>query len=278
MSADLRQTIGDDLYTSISQIKSWMLCPRQFEFHYVRGLDPEMVPKALAFGTVFHSALARYYSELRDNGTPPAAEVLVQTFSDLWRQKLEGKIPIEGADDEEEDGKTDPVDLGAKMLRKFHEHASHSTDVKVEAVEMPFSVTLYDPDSGEVQEEKLVGVLDLAVREDGNLIIVEHKTSSKKYAQDKLRYDFQPTAYQLALKEQGWQPEQLGLRFQVVTKTKCPQVQIEDVVRSSEDEDDFRRIALGVLKAIDAGVSYPVRGWQCKSCPYKRACSKRSKG
>lgn len=273
---DLRETIGDDLYTSISQLKTWMLCPRQFELKYIRGVDPEFVPKALAFGTTFHSALARYYVDLRDIGVAPSAEVLVQLFADLWRQKLEAKIPMEGADDEEEEGKTDPVDLAAKMLRKFHEAAAHSTGMKVEAVELPFSVTLFDPDSGEIQEEKLVGVVDLVTREEGDdIVIVEHKTSSKKYALDKLLYDFQPTAYQLAMREKGW--DDVGLRFQIVTKTKSPQVQIEDIVRTAADEDDFRRIALGVLKAIDAGVSYPVRGWQCRSCPFKNTCKKSSR-
>ena len=77
------------------------------------------------------------------------------------------------------------------------------------------------------------------------------------------------------MQEQGW--EDVGLRFQIVTKTKSPQVQIENVMRTSQDEDDFRRTAMGVLKAIDAGVNYPVRSWACKSCPYKSACTQLSR-
>jgi CRISPR/Cas system-associated exonuclease Cas4 (RecB family) len=275
MGADLRETIGDDLYTSITQLKSWMLCPRQFELHYVRGESPEFVPKARAFGTSFHSALARYYVDLRDIGVAPPVEKLIELFSDLWQQKKEGKIPIQGAGDEDEDGKIDPVDLAAKMLRVFHGQAAPPDGVKVVAVEQPFSVTLFDPDTGEVQEEKLVGVIDLVLSEDDHVTLVEHKTAAKKWGLDQFRYDFQPTAYQLATKEQGHQ--EVGLRYQIVTKTKSPAVQVEDVMRDESDEDDFRRIALGVLKAIDNGVSYPVRGWQCRSCPYKAACSKRSK-
>jgi CRISPR/Cas system-associated exonuclease Cas4 (RecB family) len=274
MSADIRETIGDDLYTSISQLKTWMMCARQFELKYVRGVEPEFVPKALAFGTTFHSALARYYVDLRDISVAPPVEKLIELFRDLWQQKKEGKVPLQGVDDEDE-GKTDPVDLAAKMLRVFHAQAALSEAAKVVAVEQPFSITLFDPDTGEVQEEKLVGVIDLVLCEDGHRTLVEHKTAAKKYGLDQLRYDFQPTAYQLATKEAGH--DEVGLRYQIVTKTKSPQVQIENVMRDESDENDFRRIALGVLKAIDHGVSYPVRGWQCRGCPYQKACASKSR-
>ena len=108
--SNLREVIGDELYVSISQLKSWMQCPRQFELHYVRGVEPEFVPKALAFGTAFHGALARHYIDLRDVGVAPPVEKLVETFVDLWNQKKSGNVPLQGADDEE-DGKTDPADL-----------------------------------------------------------------------------------------------------------------------------------------------------------------------
>ena len=42
------------------------------------------------------------------------------------------------------------------------------------------------------------------------------------------------------------------------------QVQVADVQRSPRDEDEFFRTAVGVLRAVDAGVAYPVRGWACK--------------
>ena len=64
-------------------------------------------------------------------------------------------------------------------------------------------------------------------------------------------------------------------RFQVVTKTKVPAVQVADIHRDEQDEQDFLRTAGGVLKAIDAGVSYPLRGWQCRTCPFQDPCEQR---
>lgn len=276
MADTLRETIGDDLYVSVSQVKSFMLCPRQFELRYVRGLEPEFVPRALAFGTSFHAALARHYVDLRDVGEAPPVEKLIETFKTAWELKKSGLVPLEKTDDEDEP-KTDPVDLAAKMLVKFDEHAEAvEKDVVVKAVEQPFTITLFEPDTGEVQEEKLVGVMDLVTEENGVTTVVEHKTAAKKYGADQLRFDHQVTAYQLGMREQfGF--NDVGLKYQVITKAKNPQVQVENVTRSMSDEDDFRRVALGVLKSIDAGVSYPVRGWQCRSCPYQSACHKRGR-
>jgi len=50
-------------------------------------------------------------------------------------------------------------------------------------------------------------------------------------------------------------------------------LEVVDVERDHHEED-FVRTAIGVLKAIDAGVSYPVRGWACKTCQWAHAASR----
>jgi CRISPR/Cas system-associated exonuclease Cas4 (RecB family) len=50
-------------------------------------------------------------------------------------------------------------------------------------------------------------------------------------------------------------------------------VQVESLVRSGADEDDLAYLARGVLRAVEAGVDHPIRGWQCKGCPYMAVCS-----
>jgi len=194
-------------------------------------------------------------------------EDLTQVFSDAFEVQRSGSVPIQG--DEDDETKADPVDLAAMMLARFHLVVS-SSPMEVQGVELPFKVSLHQPDTGELLEEELVGVIDLVVREDGRLVVVEHKTAAKKYGADQLRYHFQPTAYQLALRQVGHQ--EVGLRFQIVTKTKSPHVQLEDVIRTQADEADFQRTAVGVLRAIDVGAFFPVRGWQCKTCPFQHAC------
>ena len=251
------------LHVSVSQIKTWMRCPRAYELKYVRGAEPEVVPHALVFGSAFHAALAAHYSRRRDHVERNTLDELMTVFADAWREHELGGVAIEKADG-------DPVDAGRRMLAAFVEHDAVDTS-EVVAVERPITAVLHDPETGEVLEEVLTGVVDLVVKDDGLTVVVEHKTSARRYADDQLRHDVQLTAYQLALRQEG--VDNVGLRFQVFTKGKAPAVQVEDVMRDDTDEDDFLRVAVGVLRAIDAGVSFPVRGWQCRSCQFRRRCN-----
>lgn len=250
------------LHVSVSQVKTWLRCPRQYEFTYVRGAEPEVVPNALAFGGAFHAALAAHYVKVRDGGGAATLDECIHAFDDAWRVRADEGVPIEPTE-------ADHRDTAARMLAAFLA-AGVGGEQDVIDVERPVRATLHDPDSGEVLEEVLTGVVDLVVREHGRVLVIEHKTSSRRYTDEQLRFDVQPTAYQLALRQEG--VRDVGLRFQVVTKASKPVVQIEDVRRDDNDEEDFLRLAVGVLRAIDVGVSFPVRGWQCRSCPFRRRC------
>lgn len=260
--------VDDALHVSVSQIKTWLRCPRQYELRYVRGAEPEVVPTALAFGSAFHGALAAHYMAKKDGRTIGDDEML-EGFRAVWAEKTSTGVPLEKSEDEA----TDPVDLAVRMIGAFRTHAANE-DVEVLAIEEPFAAVLHHPDTGEVLEEQLTGFIDLIVVEDGHPVVVEHKTSAKKYGADQLRFDVQLTGYQHAMHQRGW--EDVGLRYQVVTKTKTPVVQVEDVLRDEGDDADFLKTVVGVLRAIDAGVFFPIRGWQCRGCQYRRQCGSRS--
>jgi putative RecB family exonuclease len=260
----------EGLYTSVSQVKCYLRCPRQFELKYIRGVAPAFLPVPLVFGSAFHAALAAFYGELEVSGTPLQRGHMLDVFRTEWARGVDGPIPLQV--DEEDDTSTNLVDKGVSMLHAFAEYAEKNLDgIKVVAVESSFAVAIHDPDSGEALEEQLVGTMDLVVEDHGQRVVVEHKTSAKKYSADQLRYDIQPTGYKLAARQAGM--GEVGLRFQVVTKTKVPAVQIADITRDDQDEEDFARTAVGVLRAIDAGVSYPIRGWACRGCQFAHACT-----
>lgn len=193
---------------------------------------------------------------------------MLDTFRAAWEKATDGDVPLQTDEDGDESGQM--VDKGVSMLHAFAEHASRAPTLVVEAVEHPFTVPLHDPDSGERLEEALTGFMDLVVFEHGHRVVVEHKTSARKYGEDQLRFDLQVSGYKLAAREAGL--GEVGLRFQIITKAKVPAVQVADIERGPADEEDFVRTAVGVLRAIDAGVSYPVRGWACRSCQFAHAC------
>jgi CRISPR/Cas system-associated exonuclease Cas4 (RecB family) len=262
---------SEELHISVSQIKAFVLCSRAFEFRYRLGATPEHVPVPLAFGIAIHAALAAHYESIRLTERPPSNEEVVQVFRDSWAAATAGPIPLQVSNDDEEGDDGAHVDKGVAMLSVFHEHAVSAGPVTVKSVEHRFSVPLFHPETGEVLDERLSGVMDLVVEENGRNVVIDHKSSAKRFAADQLRYDFQLTAYQLAARE--LELGEVGLRYQVLTKTKKPALYLEDIRRDEQDEADFLSLAVGVLKAIDAGVSYPVRGWPCRSCPYQAACS-----
>jgi hypothetical protein len=134
------------------------------------------------------------------------------------------------------------IDKGVQMVEVFRDHvAKTGTTMVVEAVEMPFAVSIHDPDTGEVMEEQLVGTMDLVVMDGDRRIVVEHKTGAKKWSEDQIRFDLQPTGYKLAARQAGM--GDVGLRLQVVTKAKVPLVQVADLERVDGDEMDFLRVA-----------------------------------
>jgi CRISPR/Cas system-associated exonuclease Cas4 (RecB family) len=254
------------IIVSVSQLKTWLMCPRKYELRYVRGVAPAFQPVALAFGIAFHAAVGRYYGGIQISGESPSLEVVQQAFRDSWQEQLDKQPPLQV--DEEADPAT-IIDLAMRMLAVFHANAAGKS-VQVESIEHAFAVDLHDPDSGELLEEKLVGFFDLVLREKERRVVVELKTSAKKYTQDQFAFDLQPSAYKFATEEMGW--ADTSLRYSIVTKTKSPVVQEEELLRGPLARDDFLRTAVGVLRAIDAGVSYPMRGWGCRTCPFKAPC------
>ena len=196
---------------------------------------------------------------------PLRRDLVLDVFRAAWAKAAEGDVPLQANEDDAAPGAM--IDKGVSMLHTFCDQAG--TPV-VEAVEHGFTITLHDVDTGEPLEEQLVGTIDLLIREEGRVVVVEHKSSARKFTEDQLRYDIQPTAYQIAARESGL--GEVALRFQIVTKSKVPSVQVVDIHRDDHAEADFVRTVTGVLRAIDAGVSYPIRGWQCRGCPYESTC------
>jgi putative RecB family exonuclease len=137
-------------------------------------------------------------------------------------------------------------------------------------VEEPFSIELCDPTTGEVFEERLVGAID-AITEDenGQPHILEHKTGARKRS---FEGDLQGIAYACVVAPAIGLGENLNVRYQLLLKTKVPQLVVQDTRFTSADRRDFVRTVGGVLAAVRSGAFYPRRDWQCGSCPYAGPC------
>ena len=247
-------------HTSVSAIKTFLSCPRKYSLFYVLKVRPSFRAAALVFGSAWHETIGLWLTE--DN---VGLEQLQQHLRDGLTARLRGENNVL-FDDEKED-EASLVDTAIRMLDAFITLVPRPE--KTLAVEMAFELELADT-TGEILPVPLIGALDAVVLEGGRGAVWELKSGKKKWSADQFEFDLQATAYGVAARECGY--DGVALKFLITTKTKNPDVQRETVIRHRADEEELAEIAFGVHRAVEAGVDYPNRGWQCRVCPYAAAC------
>jgi CRISPR/Cas system-associated exonuclease Cas4 (RecB family) len=252
-------------HISISQIKSYILCPRKYFLQYIEGVAPAFVPAPLPFGTAWHEAVG-FFLTTSTKAQPADADEVKDIFRERFALAVEGdKIPVLFDEDQDIDKS---IDTAMKMLDVFMN--KFELPEKVVGVELPFSLELVDPKHGDGLQVPLIGALDALVMNNGKPAVLEFKSSARKWSTDQCAFDLQMSGYQMAAEHLGYADPELVLV--VTTKTTKPDVQVERVVRTQADRDDLVVTAQSVSAAIMAGVDHPIRGWGCKGCPFAHAC------
>lgn len=255
--------LREGLHVSVSQVKTYLRCPRQYFFRYVVAAEPEFVPRNLVLGSAVHEGLAAFYRSVMETSESPEQDVGLAALHATLEAAKKNRVPLE-------EGEDDLEAVGTGLLRVFYETVYQDPAVVV-GVEVPFAIELHDPVTGEVLEERLVGALDLVIREGEKHVVVEHKTAAKKWSQDQIQHDIQLSAYKLVAGKLGL--GDVGLRLQILTKTRKPAMVVENAERGDRDIQDFMATVVGVLRAVDAAVFYPVRTSMCGGCAFQRRCT-----
>ena len=136
------------------------------------------------------------------------------------------------------------------------------------------SARLYT-DEGLPTELKLIGVLDLVLKdEQGRIIAVDNKTASKPYAQDTVDQDMQLTCYSylLASNRYVFPTADVHCRLDVLRKLKTPKVEHYSTVRTAAQRRRFAKLATAILAAIEGKAFYPQPSWMCGDCGFSEAC------
>ncbi len=251
-------------HVSYSAIRSYLLCPMKFYHSYAAKTEPSHRPLALVLGGAIHEALAAYYAHLQGTGTKIDEAELLDVFRTRIDMELNAPIPIKLDDDS--DG-TDMIDQGVNVLRMFWERADCPT---VLAVEQAFAVPLYDPQSGEVFAAPMIGAMDLIVQGPQRPLVVEHKTSSKKYATWQLELETQPSVYKYAAQQIGI--GDVDLMYQLLIKSKTPSMQHCRIERTDAHIKEMMMTFATIIRAVDAGIFYRNRSWACSDCQYRYRC------
>lgn len=251
---------------SFSQLDQYIRCPLKYRFLYVDRVDPEWIPAALIFGRAIDNAATHYFRGVAA-GTPPGLGEVQGVFASYW--DLETSLrPVRFW----KGSKADLLDQGARMLAVFH--AAQDPAVEIVDVQRRLTVPLIDQQTGEVLERELVVVMDLLERaREGHLVVVDLKTAARKYTELQVETSLQLTVYSYAAEMAGLADrEDVRLRFDVLTKTKQPEFHRYPTSRDRQANVRLFRLASEVLRGVEAGVFYPVVGWQCKECQFRERC------
>ena len=215
-----------------------------------------------------------YYSSLNNRANPEPLEAIKDRFEDCLSLDLEHTdVPVLFKKDMPD--RAGAIRMGKAMLKAFYESVD-LTNMEIVEVELPLSATLF-ADEGQPTDFKLVGVIDLVLRDqNGELIIVDNKTASKPMTQVTAGQDNQMTAYAYLLcasaNKYVFPTADVRCRFDLLRKLQTPKVEQVYTSRTAADRKRFARISNAVLAAIDAQIFLPQPSWMCSDCAHSRAC------
>lgn len=128
---------------------------------------------------------------------------------------------------------------------------------------------LDEPETGDVLLHRLRGYYDLLWPGD---VIVEIKTSARRFDAADLRRRLQLTAYAYAYRQlHGRDPSIVVVNL---LKTKKPAVDVQHTERELGDDAWFVHMAMNIVRGIEAGAFPPNPSWSCTDCEYGGACSR----
>ena len=243
---------------SISQVNAYLGCPLKYRFQYVDKIPRPWRVGGMAFGTSIHAAVEWFHKERMSGRTPVLPDVLQVFDADWYAQNVE---PLVFSERESREGL---ADKGRAMLQLYVESVNGT---KAVAVEQPFELDLADPETGEVLEVRLRGIIDLI--EEGD-VLVDLKTAGRTLESGGLDRHLQLSAYALAyLLFKGSVPR---LRLDMLLKTTKPRLERHETTRSIEDLSWTARLIREVSLAIETEHFFPNPSWRCTECEYFAHC------
>jgi putative RecB family exonuclease len=245
---------------SLSQVNAYLACPLKYRFQYVDKIPRPWRVAAMAFGSSVHSAVEWFHKERLAGRTPKLEEVLQVFDADWYAQNLE---PLVFSERESKDALAEKA---RAMLQLYVESVNGTKPVGVEEY---FELDLADPETGELLDVRLRGVIDLI--EEGETL-VDLKTAGRTLEQGGLERHLQLSTYALAyLLVHGRIPR---LRLDMLLKTTKPRLERHETTRSVEVLGWTARLIQEVALAIQTEHFFPNPSWRCTECEYFAHCQR----
>lgn len=223
---------------SVSRINSMGFCPRQHHYTYNLNLEPIQPADSLSVGSLVHSGLEQFYK----TGTMPVVPDDLGEVGDKARSAL----------------------LGYRLMAEMHDN------FQVVDVEKKFSTQL------EGTDVTFTGIIDGVVRLDGQLWLLEHKSCSQHWSDERIGLSNQHVLYELAAQEL-YGDEVHGTIYNFLRITKRAGDFHTDVKRVFVPADQHARVEayedmMGKIDAIKFGFKSRNPGQQCAYCSMFKLC------
>jgi len=126
-----------------------------------------------------------------------------------------------------------------------------------------------------LSEKVIVGEYDLVIRDsEGKAVIVDWKSAARKWPAGKADKELQATVYLYSYcAERHVRLDEIGFRFDVLTKTKVPSYAQYHTTRKYDDLHRLLWLVQSIEKAIKAEIYIPnSNSFCCGDCVYGSAC------
>lgn len=266
---------------SFSSLSLYSQCSRRWYFTYVSEIDKPIRSPHLVFGTAIHKSIEDLSRSMVDRPII-TLDAMIKSFSETW---------INGTNEDQIDWQAKNqankmYSLGIELVTQYYMQYSDYTpleylkDGKLEpAVEVKFKVPILNPKT-QKQDEKneLSGIIDLvATNKNGDICVIDHKTSSAKYSPFKINTSTQLILYAYAFREiikQGIFPnikkkKEDYVGFNILLKKYRVDPSIDQEYRKIKDDQitQFLYELQDIIKGIENEIYIPNRTDMCDN-PY----------
>jgi CRISPR/Cas system-associated exonuclease Cas4 (RecB family) len=240
-------------YLSVSQIRAYTRCSKQYEYKYIHQIK-ESFNSNLLLGRAFHKAIETSNRAKLAGDTLPL-EAVKDAYNDAFESQ---RIDVKWKDDEKPD---ELKDQGLGLTSTYYEELGKN--IQPEWIEQEFEIQIGDV--------PFKGFIDLT-EQDGT--IRDFKTAGRSPNDGEVYTNIQLVAYSMAYRElTGMKESKVGL--DVVVKNKKPKVVRLEAEMTDNRIDRLKDTIENVAKGISAGIFYRNEDGPsspCGWCSYKSIC------
>ena len=245
-------------YSSLNLLLN--ICSLQWMFEKLLKLPRPFTPVSLIMGSAYHRVM-EFIAMHRLEGRLPMPAETRDLFHTLWEREQKEGPPMEQMEDPPEKLAEQGAGLVAAYLQQI--------DPRERVLEFNHAFAVPVGNS----ERPLIGEIDCVVAgADGQTVLVDWKTSGRRWPKEQADKSLQPTAYLYAYSQlkPGCTDK---FRFDVAVKNKTPVVELNPTTRTP---DDFLRLERLVEKAdqiVQHELFYPCdQSFACAGCQYAEPC------